>query len=108
VDHVLLLGDEQFGSLLREYRDSSTRAGPIRGSASRSRPRTIVADVSKPIVVRSVLCVATLTTKSRVTHGLFAGWFGSQHGYRPNWTTPPAGRYLIVERPSLHQKARSC
>jgi hypothetical protein len=57
LDHVLLLGDEQFGSLLREYRDFFNESRPHQGLGQR-RPAggTIVADVSKPIVVRSVLC----------------------------------------------------
>jgi putative transposase len=56
LDHVMLLGDEQLGSLLREYRDYGSESRPHQGLGQR-RPagRTCDADVSKPIVFRTVL-----------------------------------------------------
>ena len=56
LDHVMLLGDKQLGSLLREYRDYFNESRPHQGLGQR-RPAggTSDADVSKPIAFRTVL-----------------------------------------------------
>jgi hypothetical protein len=56
LDHVMLLGDEQLGSLLREYRDYGSESRPHQGLGQR-RPAggTSDPDVSKPIAFRTVL-----------------------------------------------------
>jgi hypothetical protein len=52
----MLLGDEQLGSLLREYRDYFNKSRPHQALGQR-RPAggTSDADVSRPIVFRTVL-----------------------------------------------------
>ena len=56
LDHVLLLRDEQFGSLLREYRDCFNESGRHQG-LGQQRPSggRIDADVPRPIAFRPVL-----------------------------------------------------
>ena len=56
LDHVMLLGDEQLGLLLLEYRDYFNESRPHQGLGQR-RPAggTIDADPSKPIAFRTVL-----------------------------------------------------
>ena len=52
----MLLGDEQLGSLLREYRDYFNKSRPHQGIGQRVPANdTHHGDLSKPVVVASVL-----------------------------------------------------